>query len=247
MMIKNLPIKDISIIIPTYNEESSIKRTIFSIIEYFKDKNINYEIIVSDDGSIDRTKDIVSNLIKKQQNIILLKNENTGKGGAVKRGILKASKKYCLFMDADSSTNINEIEKFSKHMINVDFIIGSRAIQQNNKSKFLVHRKIVGRIFNVLVLLFTGLKFKDTQCGFKFIVTNKAKNIFGNLQEQGFLFDVEILLLAKINNMKIKEVGITWQESIYKSKVNIIKDSFNMFIGLLMLKKKMNYYEKNNL
>lgn len=229
---------EISIIIPCYNEEKRIKKTLEKIWEYFKSKEIDFEIIVVDDGSRDKTVEIVEKWKEGKENIKLIKHpKNKGKGAAVKTGVMNAEGNLILFTDADLSTPIEEYEKLKKFIDSgYDISIGSRGLKE---SKILVpqpfFRRMIGRIFPFLVRLIVIRKFKDTQCGFKLFKKEVAKEIFKNLKTTGFAFDVEILYNSVKKRYKIKEVPVTWMNSPY-STVKIFRDSFKMFISLLKIR-----------
>jgi len=233
---------EISIIIPAYNEEKRILKTLKKIYEYLKNKKCDFEIIVVDDGSKDKTVNVVSNFADGKKEVKILKHEkNMGKGAAVKTGVLSASGDLVLFTDADLSTPIEEIEKLKKSIeIGYDISIGSRGLKE---SKIIIpqpwHRRIIGKIFPLLVRILVINDFKDTQCGFKLFKKGVAKKIFEELKTDGFAFDVEVLAKGKKYGYKIDEVPVVWYNSP-RSSVKIFKDSFRMFISLLKIKKIIN-------
>ncbi|MCM8802723.1 MAG: glycosyltransferase family 2 protein [Candidatus Omnitrophica bacterium] len=231
---------EISIIIPAYNEEKRILKTIEKVYKYFKEKKLDFEIIVVDDGSKDKTVEVVNEFLKEKNEIKILKHEkNMGKGAAVKTGVLNASGDLILFTDADLSTPIEEFEKLKKKIEDgYDIAIGSRGLKE---SKIVIpqpfYRRIIGKIFPLLVRLIITNDFRDTQCGFKLFKREVAKKIFSQLKTEGFAFDVEILARAKKYGYKIAEVGIVWYNSPHSS-VRIFKDSFIMLFSLLKIRFK---------
>lgn len=225
----------ISIVIPIYNEGNIIKSNISKIQNYF-DKNYSYEIIVVDDCSTDNTLSVLKSI--KSKNIRILKNQfNKGKGYSLKKGIKASNGEVVLITDADLSANITEFKKLIKKFHEgYSFVIGSRSkhnseinIQQNLLRIFL------GKIFNILVNLILGLKYRDTQCGFKVYDSNKIKSIIDLCRVNRFSTDVEILYLAKIKNISVFEEGITWNNN-RNSSVSLIYDPILMFIDLLKIK-----------
>jgi len=227
---------EISVVIPAYNEEERLPKTLESIIDYFDKLNKTYEIIVVDDGSVDRTVEIAQKYNPLVHTLQLPKN--SGKGAAVKAGIQEASGDYILFSDADLSTPIYEFEKLISRLENsADIAIGSRAI---DSSLIKVHqpfyREWMGKTFNKIVRLFVLQGIKDTQCGFKLFKKSVAKQVFSKAQINGFGFDVEILYLAKKMNYKIVEVPVEWRNDT-KTKINPIRDSFNMLIEILKVRR----------
>lgn len=199
----------LSIIIPVYNEENRILNTLRNIENYFKGRDYDYEIIVVNDGSKDKTSEIVSNF----KDIVLIDNkENKGKGFVVRQGLLKARGDYRLFTDADNSTPIEEIEKMIPYMGNFGIIIGSRTMKDSlikNPQPFL--RRFVGKVFNLMVQIITGLwGIWDTQCGFKCLSREAAENILPLCKIDRWAFDPEILKLGKKMGYKIKEIPVVW-------------------------------------
>lgn len=226
---------ELSIVIPAYNEEKRIKNTLYRIINYFEYKEFKYEIIVVNDGSTDNTVNIVKG-VKNKKIKVLTNNPNMGKGYAVKRGVLAAKKKHILFSDADLSTPIEEIEKFLPYLHNYDVLIGSRNLKESDiqvKQPFI--RSKLGKSFPFLVRCLLLKNIKDTQCGFKLFQKHTIKPIFEKQTLNGFSFDGEILYIAQKLNYKIKEIPITWINSL-GSKVNTLKDSYKMFKDLFKIR-----------
>ncbi|MFQ5962695.1 MAG: dolichyl-phosphate beta-glucosyltransferase [Candidatus Scalinduaceae bacterium] len=228
----------LSIVIPAFNEEERINKTISKIESYLKTQNYSYEIIVVDDGSKDNTATIIRDSADYNHNVYLLQNkENKGKGYSVKRGMLKARGEYILFSDADLSTPIKEVEKlFPLFNRDYDIVIGSRGLTESN---IVVHqpfyRENMGRIFSNLVQLLTVKGIKDTQCGFKCFRGDVARDIFNRQTMSGFCFDVEVLYIASKSGYRIKEVPIIWYNSP-KSKVNPLTDPLKMLLDLLRIR-----------
>lgn len=229
--------KSLSIIIPAFNESQRLQFTLKTIIQYCESK-FDYEIIVVDDGSIDSTFDSIKGIIKNNQRIKYLTNEkNYGKGYSIKKGMLIANKEYLLFSDADLSTPIEEVEKLIYWLEKgYDIAIGSRGLKE---SKILVkqpfYRRIIGKIFNLLVKFLELSEFYDTQCGFKLFKKEIAFEIFTKVKINHFAFDVEILYIAKKNGYSIKEIPVQWKNSPF-SKINPLLDSLKMFSDLFKIK-----------
>src|SRR3989344_769628 len=223
--------KKISIVIPAYNEEKRIGKTLQRCLEYIKLKKDKFEIIVVNDGSKDKTAEIV----KKFKNVKLTSHfPNYGKGYAVRKGILKAKGDYILFSDADLSTPIEELDKLMQYVKDYDVIIASRAVKES-MVKTIQYRKILGRIFAFLVNLLTVKEINDTQCGFKLFKKEAAKKIFGNQIINGWAFDVEVLYLAKKFRYKIKEVGVKWQHFEHEN-VTPTGQSFKMLREIIKIR-----------
>lgn len=230
----------LSIVIPAYNEEKRLQSTLEKIYSYLKGKDYEYEVIVIDDGSSDRTAEVaLGSELNKTGRLSLLKNErNRGKGFSVKRGILDCRAEFILFTDSDLSTPIEELDElFLSIQSGYDIVIGSRSIEG---AEVRVHqpfyRELMGNFFNVLVQILVLKGFIDTQCGFKLFKGDTAKDIANELKIDRFGFDVEMLYLAQKKNYKIKELPVIWLNSP-TSKVNPVFDSWRMFIDLLSIKR----------
>jgi len=229
----------LSIIIPAYNEENRIGNSLKLILRYLSKQDYNFEIIVVDDGSSDRTIEKVKE-IDSSGKIKILKNEiNKGKGYSIKKGMLEAMGEYQLFSDADLSTPIEELEKFWKYLNEgYDIVIGSRALKDSIlEVRQPFYREFMGRAFNFIVRFILGFKIKDTQCGFKIFKKEVAKHIFSIQKIKGWSFDVEILYIASKLDYKIKEVPVRWINSP-SSKVNPLKDALRMFFDVSRLKRE---------
>ncbi len=228
---------DLSIVIPAYNEEKRVLGTLSRIIDYFKNRSEVYEIIVVNDGSIDKTKELIENF-SKNNNIKLISYEpNRGKGFAVRTGVLNSKGELILFTDADLATPIEEYEKLLSYIRNgYDIAIGSRALKE---SKIVIHqpfyREIAGKAFNKVVQLLTVKGINDTQCGFKLFKGDVGREIFSRCKLNGFSFDIEFLFYAKKLNYKIIEVPVIWihQE---RSKVKLLRDGFRMLLDLILIR-----------
>jgi len=235
----------LSIVIPVYNEENRIKKTLGKIVDYFSQKEIKYEIILVNDGSTDNTGEIINEFKDKLDNnesnctISIIDNKrNTGKGFSVRSGMLTSKGKYILFSDADLSTPIEEVEHLLFYLKDgFNIAIGSRSLKE---SKIIIRqnkvRESMGKFFNFLVRKITSLKYIDTQCGFKIFDRKAIDSIFPYLKIDDFSFDVEILYLAEKFGLKVKEVPIHWLNS-RDSKVSMIKDPIFMIINLIRIKK----------
>ncbi len=226
---------EISVVIPAYNEEKRIKPTLEKIGEYLSKNSKNYEIIVVNDGSKDNTNKVVLSL--KNKKIRLINNEkNRGKGYSVKRGVLASKYPLVLFSDSDLATPIEEIEKLKKHLENNEVVIASRNLKESDiRIKQPIHRKLMGKLFSLLVRLVAVRGFKDTQCGFKLFKKEAAQKIFSLQTFERFSFDVEILFIAKKLKYKIKEVPVVWIDQ-KGSTVDPIKDSIKMLLDLFKIR-----------
>lgn len=216
----------ISIVVPTYNEQKRIGKTVETIEDFFQRRGYDFEIIVSDDGSKDNTCELVENLQTKYQNLILLKNSHTGKGITVKTGMERATGEVVLFTDADLATPISEFAKFEKKFEKgADVVIGSRGVKREGAP---VIRWIMAWGLNFLSRIILRLNFADTQCGFKAFrkealakILPKLKIYSANRQIKGSRvsasFDLELLFVAKKFKFKIRQVQVLWEHKASKA------------------------------
>jgi glycosyltransferase involved in cell wall biosynthesis len=232
---------DLSIVIPAYNEERRLARTLGRIRDFFADEwkhGGEVEILVVDDGSTDGTADVARKWMRTMPCLRLLSNEgNRGKGYSVRHGMLAARGRVALFTDADLSAPIEELEKlFAAIGEGNDVAIGSRAIDRTlikvHQSRF---REVAGMIFNAFVKLVTGLSFQDTQCGFKAFRRERSRIIFEQQRVERFGFDPEILFLARRHGLRSVEVPVRWAHD-EATRVRVLRDSLQMFAELLYIR-----------
>lgn len=229
--------KLISVVIPAYNEAERLPPTLADVCRFFQEKRFVFELLVVSDGSTDRTEAIVRSLSAQNTKIKLLVNaKNEGKGYSVRRGALAACGDYILFMDADSSTAIAELDAFWPHLSQYDVIIASRGLPDSriDKHQFWA-REATGKLFNFFIQLLFLPGIKDTQCGFKLFKREAAVRIFRQARTNRFVFDVEILCLARKMGYQILELPITWTNS-KPSKVSFFKDFYNILSDLVRIK-----------
>jgi dolichyl-phosphate beta-glucosyltransferase len=221
----------LTIVVPAYNEQRRLPPTLIDIIDFCDQRNTPYEVIVVDDGSTDETTEVVRKFEKVRGQVRLIQlARNAGKGHAVRVGMLNSKGTRVLFADADGATPIAELTRLEAALDSgADVAIGSRAkASTNTRVDTLIHRKLLGRIFNKCVNLILLPGIEDTQCGFKLFTRPAAEFVFKQQRSDSFSFDVEILYLAQRVGMTIHEVPINWQ-NIPGSKVNLVLDALKMF------------------
>jgi len=231
----NVP--ELSIVIPAYNEERRLPRTLERIRDYLSDKKMNAEIIVVNDGSRDATPKLVQQWSEQWPAVRLVSNPgNRGKGYSVRHGMLEARGRLAIFTDADLSAPIEEAEKLLAALADADVAIGSRALDRSliavHESRF---RELAGILFNLIVRGMTGVHFQDTQCGFKAFALERCKIIFEQQRIEGFGFDPEILFLAKRHGLRVVEIPVRWAHDP-ATKVHLLRDSVRMFTDLLRIR-----------
>lgn len=225
----------LSVVIPAFNESKTIANTVNVIITYFKEKGLNIELLVVDDGSRDNTLDVLKTLDFPELKII--ENvTNHGKGYSVRKGVLAAKGDYILFSDADLSTPIKESEKFLDEIKNFDIAIGSRRLKNSDiKIRQPFYRVALGRVFSFMTSVIVLSGIKDTQCGFKMFRREVGHEIFKKQRLDKFAFDVEVLFIASLLDYSIKEIPVEWHNN-RNSKVNPIKDPLLMLKDMLVVR-----------
>ena len=230
----------LTIVIPAYNEQPNLSSTLQDIAGYLKAKDYNYEIIVVDDGSADKTAETALSLSGLFKSFVLLKNPtNRGKGYSVKKGVLAAKGELILFMDADNSTRIDQLEKLIpaiKEEEN-DVVIASRRIPGAKIDGWQpLHRIILGNTYIILSKLILGATVRDYNCGFKLYKKDAAKLLFSRLTRDDWSFDSELIFLIFRFKLKLKEVPVVWHDKSATSKVRPIRDGINSLLSLVKIR-----------
>lgn len=202
-----------SIVLPAYNESQRIAATLDQILTHAGKREWNFEVIVVNDGSTDDTAQIVAAYARKNPALRLIGNPgNRGKGYSVRHGMAEARGDVLLFSDADLSSPIAEADKlFAAIEQGADIAIGSRWLNADMQIKRQpAHRQLYGRAFNLMLRLGLGLKYKDTQCGFKAFTRGAAHKIFPLQRIERWGFDPELLYLARTFGLTVAEVAVAW-------------------------------------
>lgn len=222
-------------VIPAYNEEPRLLRSLERVREYLSDQSYDWRVVVVSDGSTDSTPQIVSEFAAKDTRFCLEGyTPNRGKGYAVRLGMMKLDAEWLLLCDADLAAPIEEVEKL--FAANAPVAIGSRPLRESNlEIRQPWWREMAGRAFNAAVQMLSIRGIKDTQCGFKLFRKDAAKAVFSRCTFDGFSYDFEALMLARALGYDIAEVPIRWahQEG---SKVRLLRDGIRMLKDLVILR-----------
>ncbi len=241
---RETPVKKpiLSVVVPTYNEVLRILPTLASIAVVVSGLEQNWELLVSDDGSSDSTVRLVEELA--WANLRVLAHTNTGKGGAVRRGMLAAQGQYLLFTDADNSTPIEELPKLLASLKSqADIAIGSRAMSGASESHKNPIRVLASRGIRGLVRRGLGLTIEDTQCGFKLLRRSSARQLCTLQRMEGFSFDLEWLYLARKLGLRVVEMPVHWYDAP-GSKVQGLRDGLRFLrdIGKILFNDLLGLY-----
>ena len=231
-------IRSISIIYPVYNEEKRLIKTISDLKKFNKkNKFLKKEFIFVNDGSSDKSSLIIKKKLKKNKNVrVISYSKNKGKGYALKKGIEAAKNKWILTTDADCSvSNFQLTNWINKNYFEKKVFIyfGSRNHKLSIVKKKKI-RKLVGLIFKFVIHIFFNIKISDTQCGFKLYKSSIAKKIYKIVSTDGYMHDLEICLISRKYNYKIKDLPVKWTH-IEESKINLVKDFFNILLSLIKI------------
>src|SRR3954468_10227593 len=228
----------LTIVIPAFNEERRLDSTLNKLDAFLKAEDWNAEIIVVDDGSTDGTARLVTREMQHKPYLRLLQNHiNRGKGFSLRRGVEAALGEVVLLSDADLSVPIEEAQKLLQSISDgANIGIGSRAIDAGGERHAAPwHRRVCSAGFKLLVRSVLGLRFEDTQCGFKAFKRKAARLIFSRQRIERWGFDPEVLMLADRFCFVVKEIGV---EAVHdeRSRLNLVSDSFQMLCEVVKIR-----------
>jgi dolichyl-phosphate beta-glucosyltransferase len=226
----------LSVIVPAYNEERRLPATLEKLQAYFAGQAFTHDIWVIDNGSTDRTADLVRAAARKDPALRLAQIGIRGKGAAVRAGMLRAQGAYRFFCDADLSMPVEEFGRFYPPILaGADVAIGSREAAGARRFNEPAYRHLTGRVFSLAVKLLVLRGFEDTQCGFKCFSAAAAEDLFSRQRFNGWSFDVEVLYLARRRGFTIREVPVPWYYQS-DSRVRLADDSLRMFLDLIRIR-----------
>ncbi|HEY3084111.1 MAG TPA: dolichyl-phosphate beta-glucosyltransferase [Candidatus Dormibacteraeota bacterium] len=228
----------LSIVIPCKDEEQRLPRTIEEIHRYLDGKDVEYELILVDDGSLDGTRQVMDEAAERHPSVrVEALPHNRGKGRALATGVGVARGDEILLTDADLSTPIEELAKLQAALEKgAGIAIGSRALRASRvEVSQPIYRVLMGKAFNLIVqaVLLPGIW--DTQCGFKLFRADVAHRVFAGLVTDGFGYDPEVLYRARRQGVKIAEVPVVWRNSA-PTKVSPIRSSFDMLRHVIRIR-----------
>lgn len=227
----------LSVIIPAYNEEKRLRKTMPLLRDFLKKQSFAWEVVLIDDGSTDNTAQAPAGFFTADEARVFRNERNRGKGYSVRQGVQAARGEILLFTDADLSTPLNEFDKLHACLQQgYDIAIGSRSLPGSNVTQHQAwYRESMGKVFNKIVNLIVLEGFVDTQCGFKCFRKEVAVPIFSKMIVDRFGFDVEFLYLARKAGNRIIEVPVEWHDVLH-SRVRIVRDSLQMFLDLFRIR-----------
>ncbi|MBW4527305.1 MAG: glycosyltransferase [Phormidium tanganyikae FI6-MK23] len=233
-------IETCSIVLPVYNEQACIRQTFEAILRYLE-THPNFTFIFVNDGSSDRTKEIIAagiHLAKMPQIQLISYQPRAGKGYAIRRGVEYADGDLICFLDSDLAYSLAHLDLLVKKLQTCDVVIGNRSLMRSSQKDVKPSRKIADKIFNFLSRKILNLQYSDMQAGLKGFRKSAAKKLFFYQTLTGFSFDVELMYLAENWGYSIGEIPAKVSEKHQKklSKVNLIQDSIKMLLDLLKIR-----------
>jgi glycosyltransferase involved in cell wall biosynthesis len=223
----------LSVVIPMFNEIRALPALVEQLTKQFP--TAETEIFLVDDGSTDDTPGLATHLTKGDDRFEVVRlPQNLGKGAALRAGIARTTADAVLFMDADLSTSLHDLDAFLEQLKSFDIVIGSRAVAGASVSRSNRLRSLMGGSFNVLMRLGTGLNIRDSQCGFKAFRGDVARLIFALSENNRFTIDPEILRIGFALGYSIEEVPVVWVASDY-SAVRPVRDSVRAAFDLVSI------------
>jgi dolichyl-phosphate beta-glucosyltransferase len=228
------PAPNLTVVIPAFNEEKRLRETLHRVFDWLNARPQTFELLVVDDGSRDGTVDLVRSFAPGHDGVAVVElGRNRGKGAAVREGFARSRGERVLFSDADLSTPIEELSAMEQALDSgVGLAIASRDLPDSELAVRQVwYREGMGKLFNRIVRAVTGIPFRDTQCGFKLLGGEDARALAEEMQEDGFSFDVELILLARRRGLRVREMPVRWHH-VDESRVSPVKDALKMLRAL---------------
>jgi glycosyltransferase involved in cell wall biosynthesis len=229
----------ISVILPVYNEQRRIKRSLERLISYFKGNGWDYQLIFVDDRSTDNTSLILDEYFQKEENIeILIPPIHLGKGGSIMYAALthaSTTKNYLAYMDSDLAADPSELERLLEYIDDYDMVIGSRILRGKlGPIRRPMHRSFFSRLYSKLFRTLFRIPIRDPQCGLKLFKKEVISSLFGDITTTGFAFDTDLIVTAFTQSLRIKEVPINWVHG-KSSKLHLLTEIQKMGTDLFSI------------
>jgi len=234
---------DLTLVIPTFNEQARLPRTLAELEKFTRKSGIRLQVVVSDDGSTDRTADVVSGWAERElpkMTVELVGGKHRGKGAAVREGMRRAGSPIVGSFDADLSPGIDAVEQLY-HAIRKgpDMVMASRALPGSViEVRPAWYRELAGRVFNLYLRRLSGIPFRDTQCGLKMWRSEVARQIFKHQRLDGFAFDAELVVLATRLGYRVEEIPVRWAHS-EGSSLSMSRDAWRMSRDVLKIVRQL--------
>ncbi|MFN8854781.1 MAG: glycosyltransferase [Planctomycetaceae bacterium] len=226
---------ELTVVIPAYNEEDRLPQTLDGLEEYLNAWGVDYRVLVVDDGSRDRTSELVADW---GRNFSVFRQANGGKGSAVRHGMLKATGRVIAFTDADLPYHLDSMragyDQIYDHSVEVVF--GARDLQKSaNVASRRLMRRIAHEVFRNLMRLLVSRQVGDTQCGLKLFSRRAAREIFSRCEINGFAFDAEVVYLTHALGLSFSRVPVTLINE-YATTISLARHAVPMLGDVLALR-----------
>jgi dolichyl-phosphate beta-glucosyltransferase len=222
----------LTVVIPAYNEVQRLASTLHEVQAATSGRAV--EVIVVDDGSTDGTAEVAEATLDARVDRVVRLAVNSGKGAAVRAGVLVSTGDAVLYMDADLATDLGALPRFVAALDHADVVVGSRTLPDAVVRDGTRDRAVMAWVFNRIVRVSTGLEIRDTQCGFKALRGGVARELFALARCDRFAFDVEILLLARRLGLEVVEMPVDWT-AVEGSSVRRVVDSLQAAVDVLRI------------
>lgn len=229
----------VDIVIPVYNEEVALPRSVQTLREYLLTSEFPYRwtIVIANNASIDRTLEIAQQLAEKYPDVRVHHLDRKGRGRALREAWLTSQADLVCYMDVDLSTNLKSLRPLLDSLSKgYDLAIGTRLAPASRTTRSL-KREVISRAYNLLVKLFFQTHFSDAQCGFKALTRRVVHDLVPLVEDQSWFFDTELLVLAEKKGYRIYEVPVEWIEDL-DSRVKIVKTAIDDILGLIRVRLK---------
>jgi len=227
----------IDIVIPVLNEERALPGTVATLREFLRDAIPNpCRIVIADNGSDDSTPQVGRGLAEEHPDVAYLRLEQRGRGRALRRAWLESQADLVSYMDVDLSTDLSAFQPLVQALEDgYDLAIGSRLAKESTVRLRSIKREVISRSYNLLIEAMFFTRFSDAQCGFKAMTSAAARALLPHVQDQGWFFDTELLILAEKRGFRIMDVPVTWTDDP-DTRVKVVRTALDDLKGLLRLR-----------
>lgn len=228
----------VDVVIPVLNEEKALPESVATLHQFLSDHSpYPFRIVIADNGSTDQTPAIAESLSQKYPEVSWTRLEIRGRGRALRKTWLESDADILTYMDVDLSTGLDAFPPLVRAIgeEGYDVAIGSRLMKGSVVKKRTLKREITSRTYNLIIKATFFTRFSDAQCGFKAISRNAARFLVPKIQDQGWFFDSELLILAEKGGFRIKDVPVEWVDDP-DSRVHVVKTATDDLKGLLRLR-----------
>lgn len=230
----------ISVVIPAYNEQAGLSRTVKTVVPFLNSqRDFRYEIIIADNGSADGTLGIATELASEHQNVRVLHLQEKGRGRAVKAAWNQSRATVLCYMDVDLSSDLSSLPNLVLPLMTGthDLATGSRLLNPSLTQRSF-KREVISRLYNALVKLLFRTQFSDAQCGFKAITQEAAKELLPRVKHNGWFMDTELLVLGERMGYRVLDLPVRWTEAP-GSHVRICRTAYEELKGLFQLRRRL--------